>query len=116
MVIISIIVCGVLYGLLSLWASYDPKESAISTARRCLEQQPGSCGRITATPCLAALYQSASQPDNEYQINVFLYNGEDVVCCRGGDEVSLQVDFTNGDSYRLLWYEGFLEECTVLTP
>lgn len=117
LILISAIIGGALilagYNLLESWASYDPKQIAENTIRRCLDQQSDSCGYITSSACLQDMRRSASETENAYQINVIWYNWEDKICCRGGDEVYLRVDFTNGDEYNILWYEGTLEQCEI---
>lgn len=119
-VFISAIACGILmlaiYNFLDAWTKYDPKQSAQKTVERCIGGSTEACGYIASFPCLADMYRSVSEPNNQYSIDVLWYNQEGEICCRGGDEVYLQVNFTNGDAFKLLWYEGTLEQCDVVLP
>jgi hypothetical protein len=116
-ILISMIACGVVslvgYNLLKSWGAYDPEPNAEATVRRCLDQEADACGYITASLCLEEMHRSASRSGNAYEIEVMWYNQEDEICCRGGDEVYLQVNFINRDRYNLLWYEGTLEQCEI---
>lgn len=117
--VISVIIVGamilVAYNLFESW-TYDPKQSAKDTVNQCLNQSSEACGYLDTSPCLTAMHEAASFSRNQYSIDVLWYNREDEICCRGGDEVYLQLNFTNGDSYRLLWYEGTLEQCEAAVP
>lgn len=93
---------------------YDPKQAAQDTVVQCLAGSREFCGYLTDSPCWAAMQQSAEQSANEYTIDVLWYNWEDQICCRGGDEVYMQVNFSNGNTFRVLWYEESLESCEVV--
>ena len=106
-----------------LWS--NPRAEAVEDVRQCLEAARASaeipsyevCGRLIGQPDWSAIAEQLRDSIDDYSISIVWYNYEDNVCCRGGDEILLQVDFTNGQTFYLLWYEGLLEQFVKLdTP
>lgn len=117
--ILGAMTCGIVilaaYSLLS-GRFYDPKQAAEETLVQCLDGSKEICGYVTSSQCWADVQQVASQVNNPYSIDVIWYNWEDEICCRGGDEVYMQIEFSSGDAFKLLWYEGTIEQCEVVAP
>jgi hypothetical protein len=120
--LIFVLVCGVIvfegYKLLEsleFVSGYDPKDAAIEKVTQCLdddgENQQETSGLITYFPGWDAIKQSADKTNNQYSVDVLWYNWEDQIPNRGGDEVYLQVSFSDDNVFRILWYEGGLEYC-----
>jgi hypothetical protein len=103
------------YQLLEAWTAYDAKESAIESVARCFdatsEEQDSVCGLLLFSPCLDGIQQAMERSNNQIAIEVLWYNWEDNIPNRGGDEVYLEVTFSDEHIFRILWYEGTLEEC-----
>jgi hypothetical protein len=113
--ILLILVCSLITFVGYRLLEYDPKEAALETVTQCVnaedEQQQESCGLITDLPCWNAIKQSADTTNDQYSVDILWYNWEDEIPNRGGDEVYLQVTFSDGNIFRILWYEGWLEYC-----
>ncbi len=97
-----------------------PRDQAIQDVRQCLETAEPSydvCGRLIEQAAWATLQEQLDLPNSDYFISIVWYNWEDNVCCRGGDEILLRVDFANSETFYLLWYDGLLEQfVTFETP
>lgn len=93
----------------------DAKDRAIQSVARCLdatsEEQDSVCGLLAFSPCWDDIQQAMERSNTQYAIEVLWYNGEDHIPNRGGDEVYLEVTFADESTFRVLWYEGMLEEC-----
>lgn len=103
--------CGILAISMSTWQ--DAKDLAQLTLIECLDGNREYCGYVIEFPCWQELKQAVAQSDERYSIEVLWYNLEDEVCCRGGDEVYMQVNVAD-EAYRILWYEGILEYCEAV--
>jgi hypothetical protein len=105
------------YRFMQAWGEYDPKAAATARVIQCLEageeENQKLCGLITNFPCWNLIQEAKSKTRSQYQIDVLWYNWEDELPNRGGDEVYLQVTFTDGRAIKILWYEGTLESCEV---
>ncbi len=118
---ISVFICLsttlAMHKLLESWGSYDPKEQATEKVIQCLnatqEEQQQLCGLLTGYPCLKAIPQSINNTNQEYEVEILWYNWDDHIPNRGGDEVYLQVTFSDETIFRILWYEGTLEYCEI---
>ena len=100
-----------IYSQLVAGLNYDPEQAASQQVYRCLIGYDDACGYLIShsESCLDDIQNAASK--HAYEIQTLWYNHEDKICCRGGDEVLKQVNFSNGESYRVLWYEGAIEWC-----
>ena len=94
--------------MIRLYQQY-PKESAIVHVIDCLDDN-NDCGLVTETPC----WDIISQSETAYAVAVLWYNQEDEICCRGGDEIMLEIKYTDGSVLNILSYEGFFEQCEIV--
>lgn len=113
----AVMVCKVLLIEFNrLWV--DPRDAAVADVRHCLEFARASsstptydqCGRLITGANWDLLEGSVAEAANTFTVSVVWTNWEDGICCRGGDEVMAEVTFSDGEVYRIQWYEGLLEE------
>jgi len=126
-VLVGMTVCGLLgwrlYREFEAWANYDPKEVAMRCTERYLQAayaHPNaaekdvlsSCGGAWSHgDCWSILQEAVVPSSNQYTMTVVYYNWEDDIPWRGGDEITVQVDFANSRSVMVFTYEGCVDYC-----
>lgn len=107
-------------------ANYDPKDAAYNRVLRTLDatyenpttapyqQAVSSCGGVwLAESCWNLLQDEVKRCSNEYDINVVFYNWEDEETpWRGGDEIIIEIAFSNGNVVNVYTYESCIDYCS----
>jgi hypothetical protein len=126
----SLAICGFVAWSLArafiTWVTYDPKEAALASVSQYLNAAYAyptahqhdtvpSCGGLWATEaCWKTLQDAVIRSANQYTLTVAFYNWEGPYPGpRGGDEITVQVDFANGQRVLVYTYESCIDYCTL---